>query len=83
MVSEAYASEGTGPNPGKQTERHMTISLFKAGNSWMAKHSDPKVKDLFGTDTLPTPFTSQADEQDVVAQIQRLNPKAKVTVQWQ
>lgn len=55
-----------------------TIELFRNRNGWMAKHTDPDVRALFGTDTIPTAFTSQASATEVLAQIQKLNPNARV-----
>ena len=55
-----------------------TIKLYKLGDSWMAQSSDPKIKELFGTDTIPTAFTARADGQYVLGEIKRLNPKATV-----
>ena len=57
-----------------------TITVFKGEGrkGYMAKHSDPEIKELFGTDTLPTAFTAGAKMDDVVAEIQRLNPNCKV-----
>ena len=56
------------------------LELFKANGSWMMKNNDPKVMNLFGTDTLPTAFTSRAAMDDVLESIKELNPNAKVTV---
>ena len=50
------------------------ITLYRGTESWMATSTDPKVKRLFGTDTLPVAFTAQADQSTVLREIQRLNP---------
>ena len=55
-----------------------TIKLYKLGDSWMAQSNDPKIKELFGTDTIPTAYTARADGRYVLGEIQRLNPKATV-----
>ncbi len=57
-----------------------TIIVFRGEGSkgYMAKHSDPETKRLFGTDTIPTAFTAGAKLIDVVAKIQRLNPECRV-----
>ena len=55
-----------------------TIKLYKLGDSWMAQSDDPKLKELFGTDTIPTAFTARADGQYVLGEIKRLNPNATV-----
>lgn len=55
-----------------------TIKLYKLGESWMAQSNCPKVKELFGTDTIPTAFTARADGQYVLGEIKRLNPQSTV-----
>lgn len=51
-----------------------TIRLFRTAQGWMSQHSDPEVRRLFGTDTLPTPFTATAAGADVLNAVVRLNP---------
>jgi len=51
-----------------------TITLYLGEGGYLARHSDPSVKRLLGTDTLPTVFTQDADPHTVLAEIQRLNP---------
>jgi len=51
-----------------------TITLFLGDRVYLARHSDPSVKRLLGTDTLPTAFTCEADPHTVLTEIQRLNP---------
>jgi len=57
-----------------------TIKLFISGGEWMARFSDPSIQRLFGTDTIPTSFTSQASQVTVQARIETLNPDCEVTV---
>ena len=57
-----------------------TIELFIQGNSWVSKHSDPQVQELFGTDTIPTSFTSKALPETVLNGVKSLNPDRVVTV---
>lgn len=57
-----------------------SIWLYRTQQGWMAKHNDPSIVDLFGTDTLPTAFTMHADEGEVLATIRDLNPKCCVVV---
>lgn len=60
-----------------------SIQLFQEGGAWVAKYVGPHKKqivDLFGTDTLPTPFTVGAESGRVLSEIQRLNPKVPVRV---
>jgi len=59
--------------------RH-TITLYRSAQAWMSVNSDPKVRDLFGTDVLPTAFPAAADESTVLARIQALNPDCDVVI---
>ena len=57
-----------------------TISLFVVGNSWMTRHSASNIVDLFGTDTIPTPYTAQVAGHIVLKDITRLNPDRQVNI---
>ena len=50
------------------------IELFKKDGMWVAKTDNPKVKELFGTDTLPTPFMDSVDGMQVARVIEARNP---------
>lgn len=54
------------------------ITLFKQNGSWMARSTNPRVKELFGTDTIPTAFTDAAPHAEVIARIRELNPSYQV-----
>lgn len=55
------------------------ITIWNDGRQWQATfHGDSEVKRLFGTDTLPTAFTSQADGATVLAEVQRRNRQCRV-----
>lgn len=56
------------------------IELFRGKFSWMARSNDPKVVEMFGTDTIPTAFTPEANATKVRHAIERLNPDAEVVV---
>lgn len=56
-----------------------TITLFRTAQGWMSKHSDPQVRELFGTDTIPTAFTEKADS--LFLTTQRLNPWCDVRIE--
>ena len=58
------------------------IKLFKTAEGWMATFSDPEVKKLFGSDTIPTGFTAQADWKTVLKEISKLNPQHKISISW-
>ena len=60
------------------------IEVYLQPGGWVARYKGPhaaKVRDLFGTDVLPTAFTAQADSEKVRTAIQQLNPGVAVTVQ--
>ena len=56
------------------------IKLYRTTQGYMARFSDPATIRELGTDTIPTAFTAHADPERVRAQIQRLNPTARVEV---
>lgn len=58
--------------------QYESIELYRAGGMWMAKHSDPKVFELFDTDTLPTPYSASRPESEVVREIQARNQDCRV-----
>ena len=47
---------------------------------WEAKHSGPTIVSLFGTDTLPTPYSIHTKPETVREHIQRLNRKSLVSI---
>ena len=52
------------------------LTLIRGKNCWLLKFEGPQAQeiiDLFGTDTLPTPWTESADAATVQAEIKRLN----------
>lgn len=51
-----------------------TLQIFKNQTSWLVKDNDPKVKELFGTDTIPTAFTNNTSFLEVQTRLQELNP---------
>jgi hypothetical protein len=57
---------------------HHTITLYRTSQGWMSRTTEPEVRELFGTDTLPTAFTAQAAPATVLARIQALNPDCHV-----
>jgi len=57
-----------------------TITLYRTAQCWMSRSTDPEVRELFGTDTLPTAFGAQVDAATVLTGIRRLNPDCDVTV---
>lgn len=57
-----------------------TITLFRQSGSWYARFSDPGVRHAFGSDTIPTAYTSSAPADVVWRQISDLNPDAIVEI---
>ena len=57
-----------------------TITLFRQAGHWLAQHSDPTVREMFGTDTLPTAWADDTPARMVFARVAQLNPDAKVFV---
>lgn len=54
-----------------------------AANVWTATYAGPhaaRIRALFGSATVPTPFTASAPATLVVTEIRRLNPAVSVTV---
>ncbi|HEX6827311.1 MAG TPA: hypothetical protein VF077_13410 [Nitrospiraceae bacterium] len=57
------------------------IMIYRTPTCWMADfHGDAEVMAALGTDQVPTAFTASADRTRVLAEIQRLNSDANVTV---
>ena len=56
------------------------IELYLDGNGWMTKNNDPKFMELFGTDTLPTPFLKETKVALIVQTLETLNPNAVIKV---
>ena len=67
------------------TKQAMTnrIELRIEGNQWVAqwigRHA-AEIVDLFGTDTVPTPYMGSAPAAVVLAQVMSLNPCVDVTL---
>ena len=63
------------------TYEGTTILITRTARGFDATFSGKEAANvirLFGTNVMPTPFTSKAKIQDVMAEIQRLNPGALV-----
>lgn len=60
------------------------ITLILNHTGWLARFSGPHaaaMQDLFGSDTIPTGFTVQAEAAYVLTQISALNPGTIVELQ--
>ncbi len=57
-----------------------TITLHLQGDTWLATHDSQAIVDLFGTDTIPTPYNAMADPEMVLADIAALNPDKRVII---
>ena len=56
-----------------------TIKLFLHDGVWFARHSDPEIKTIMGTDTIPTPWCEGADVAEMFDALRDRNPAAEVT----
>jgi len=54
--------------------QNETITLSHAGGTWYAKSDNPRIAELFGTDTLPTAYTTALDAVTVAERIQAKRP---------
>jgi len=60
-------------------QHEIRIYRDLSNDVYVARHSDSAVRELFGTDTLPTPFRAAADQAEVLTAIRKLNPDCRVT----
>ncbi len=59
------------------------IILQRLGDLWHAQHVGPlgaSVREVFGTGTLPTPFSTNLPDWVVLAKVQALNPGVRVVL---
>ena len=56
------------------------LEIFKGPDVWMIRSNDPQVKQLFRTDTLPSPFGIGFDSDYVRQSIKELNPDKVVFI---
>lgn len=60
---------------------HTTITIWKEPTGYVVNFGGRmayEVTSLFGTNTIPTGFTAQADENEVLAAIKECNPDCDV-----
>lgn len=57
-----------------------TIQVFRRGDHYAARFSDPAVRDRLGSDTVAIPHASDADPLDVLCYVQERYPDASVTL---
>ena len=63
---------------------HLFIGDDGSGRpTWLTRHSDPGVRELFGTDVIPTPYFAETPEAVVLAKLRERNPDHVVTAQSQ
>jgi hypothetical protein len=55
-----------------------TLKIIALDGTWHAKSDDPQIFALFGTDTLPLPFTTKVSISEVVEKLRKTNPTAKI-----
>ena len=66
---------------GTNTQGKMIVRL--EGNTYIADHYGQiaaELADLFGTTTLPLPFTAEASPELVLSSLRRLNPQVDVVL---
>lgn len=57
-----------------------TVTLIHSPSVWLAKHSDPAIAELFGTDTLPTVFHGSAEPETVLEHMKAHAPDCRVSL---
>lgn len=57
-----------------------TIIIRKAATCYTVTFTDPSVRELFGTDTLPTAYLPTADADYVRREIEQLHPECDVVM---
>jgi len=57
-----------------QMQDTYTMTLVQSQTGWLVRTDDPHTLELFGTDTLPTPYTAAAPASMVLQAIKALNP---------
>ncbi len=55
-----------------------SITLYREANTWMAEHSDPKVQELFGTNTIPTAYGATCGLSFIVRLFAKQNPDVEI-----
>lgn len=60
------------------TRHTMSVYPDHAQGCWVVRDTDPVVQELFGTDTLPTPFTVKCPVAVVLAELRERNPDKNV-----
>ena len=54
------------------------IYLYRSNGTWMAEHTDPLIRELFDTDTLPTAYTDEIGVERVVELVAAKFPQYEV-----
>lgn len=57
-----------------------TLKITLEGNDYMATFSDPRTKELFGTDKIQTPFSKGYPVDKMLALLQERNPDCEVII---
>lgn len=57
----------------------IEMRIYKTPGGYVVRSNDPEVLELFGTDTLPTAYTPEADQSEVLSAIRNLNRECRVT----
>ena len=54
--------------------KQYTIKLYPDKGIWMTKWDDPKIIEIVGSDTIPTPFLDTYPMSKVLADLRERNP---------
>jgi hypothetical protein len=60
--------------------QNETITLSHAGGIWYATSNNPRIVELFGTDTLPTAYNTTLDAVTVAEYIKAANPEWSASI---
>lgn len=60
--------------------KRITLIASEVTNTWCAQFEGDNTKELFGTDTLPTPYTLAMPVSEILRRIKARNPEYRVRV---
>jgi hypothetical protein len=80
VIETINSSQGVHTMSTRIDEVPREIRLRKSTTGWTAQFSDPAVLRLFGTDTLPLPYTAKAPAETVIANVREGHPTAAIEV---
>ena len=57
-----------------------TLTVYRGREAWLCRSTDPAVRQLFHTDTLPTPWPPTTPAALVRSRLAGLNPDARIVM---